>query len=123
MVFFLHTKKKGGGWVGCTAVSDIHAKEKMHIDTHKNYSVIYIIIVPLSCAQYLPPFPQEALHYITFLLTQTCNVTIQANVVKIIFAGLNFPWVAFCVIFHSKDIFLSELCTVIEIELGIKAHN
>ena len=58
-----------------------------------------------------------------YSLTKTSNISIQADIIEVIFSSFHFTRVTLAVIFHSEHFSLPELGAVIEVKLGVEAHN
>lgn len=58
-----------------------------------------------------------------FLLTKTCNISIHANILQVITGSFIFKRIILRFVIHGKYVFLPELCIVIKVYLGIKAHD
>ncbi len=54
-------------------------------------------------------------------ITHAAYVTVHANIVQVVFGGLNLSGISFGIIAHIKDLFLSEGGVIIEVDLGIHA--
>ena len=58
-----------------------------------------------------------------YVLTKTSNISIQADIIEVIFSSFHFTRVTLAVIFQSEHLSLPELGAVIEVKLGVEAHN
>ena len=101
--------------------------------------VIIVVIIIISTSQWPRPYSKlkritsstVPLLYITehsfpspvVFLTETGNISIQADIIEVIFSSFHFTRVTLAVIFHGEHFFLPELGTVIEVKLGVEAHH
>ena len=101
--------------------------------------VIIVVIIIISTSQWPRPYSKlkripsstVPLLYITehsfpssiVFLTETGNISIQADIIEVIFSSFHFTRVTLAVIFHGEHFFLPELGAVIEVKLGVEAHH